>query len=84
MFYQVVGEKSLHVVVTIFKSVIGFIIITPTKLVNGALVVPNGLALPSQAMEVDVVINASKLTRITTIVVTLALGSRPRQGLARL
>jgi hypothetical protein len=65
--YQIVGEKSSRVVVPILQSVIGVTTTTPTKLVNGVLVAPNGLALPSQAMEVDVIVDASKLTRITNI-----------------
>jgi hypothetical protein len=65
--YQVVGEKSPCVAVIILQSVIGVTTTTPIKRVNGALVAPNGLILPSQAMEVDVVVDASKLARITNI-----------------
>lgn len=65
--YQVVGEKSPHVVVVVFNSVIRVTTTPPIKHVNGALVVPNDLIFPSQAMQVDVVILASKLARITTI-----------------
>jgi hypothetical protein len=42
--YQVVGEKSPHVVVTILKSVIAVTTTTPIKPINGALIAPNGLA----------------------------------------
>jgi hypothetical protein len=55
------------VVVVVFNSVIRVTTTPPIKHVNGALVVPNDLIFPSQAMQVDVVILASKLARIITI-----------------
>jgi hypothetical protein len=55
------------VVVAFFKSVVGVTTTTPTKPINSALVAPNDLVLPSQAMEVNVIIAISKLIRITTV-----------------
>jgi hypothetical protein len=55
------------VIVFVFKNVVGVTTITPIKFINNVLVAPNDLALPSQAMEVNVVAALSKLTRITTL-----------------
>ncbi len=54
-------------VVVIFKNVVGVTTITTAKPINNVLVAPNDLALPFQAMEVNVVATISKLIRITII-----------------
>ncbi len=54
-------------VIAFFKNVVGVTTTTPTKPINSALLVPNGLTLPSQAMEVNVITFISKLIIITTV-----------------
>jgi hypothetical protein len=51
----------------LFKSVVGVTTITHVKPIHNVVVAPNDLALPFQAMEVNVVAVISKLTGITSV-----------------